>query len=269
MRSGQPLWLLFLFFLSNPLLLTSSSVSADWNPDSSEFDFSGLDSDNLWSDDNFELDSQADLFDDSEPDISSFSLSDADTSNLNDLSSDFAMTTDTFYDCPFYPLPPTRMHIRENSCTDLDTLPRPDIQQRPEVKTSDQVEEYWCSTSRKVGFGNIPVCDRSPKSLAPIVRPSELELDAHVIPPPSSPPSGFQNLGLCSLRKFMHQTLGDRCVQTLEFLSTKLTVSFPVTPGNAFDCPADQVWCCNAWLPEEWEYWSPDPVRSIHLFYKI
>lgn len=211
MKSSKNMWRFFLLFLGNNLIVTNSGFFTDWNLDSFDLvdaDLSGLNADTLLFDDHSDLESGIDVFDnDPESDMNAFSLNDVDLSNPNNnISPGLAIATDTFYDCP---APPTRMHARENSCADPDTSQGATAQQRPVITTSDQVEEYWCSASGKIGFGNIPVCDQSQRAIMPIVIPSELDLKANVIPPPSSPPSGFKNLGWCSVRKFMHETLGD------------------------------------------------------------
>ena len=186
--------------------------------DLADNDLSELNAKNMFLDDNSGSNPTFDLFDnDSGSDISAYSWNDMDWSAPNDdMYSDFAIATDTPYDCPFLPQAMTRMHTRAESCTNPDTSQGDMIQQGPEVTTADQVEEYWCSASGEIGFGNIPVCDRSQRAIAPLVRPSELGLEADGIPPPSSRPLGFKNLGWCSLRKFMHETFGDREVRTIE-----------------------------------------------------
>ena len=266
-------WWCLLFFPGNNLLVASSGGSAYWNLgsfDLADSDLSDLNGKNMLFDDSSEVDSDTDLFDnDSESDTNAYSWDDVDFSTPNnDMFSDFAIATDMPYDCPSFPLLPTGMHARAESCANPDSSQGAMTEQSPEITTTDQVEEYWCSTSAKIGFGNIPVCDRSQRAIAPLVRPSELELEAYGIPPPSASSLGFKNLGWCSLRKLMQEIL-DENTKFGQF-KNPVTIDLPlsVTPSNAFDCPVEQVWCCNAWLPEDWEYWTSDPVRNIGSFHK-
>lgn len=199
-------WWCFLFFLGNNLFIASSRGFAYWNPgsfDLADSDLSDLNGKNVLFDDNSEVHSGTDLFDnDSESDTSAYSWDEADFSTPNnDMFSDLAIATDMPYDCSPLPLSPAGMHARAESCANPDTSQGATMEQSPEITTADQVEEYWCSTSAKIGFGNIPVCDRSQRAIAPLVRPSELGLEADGIPPPSSSSLGFNNLGWCSLRK--------------------------------------------------------------------
>lgn len=180
--------------------------------------------------------------------MGAFSWNDADLSNLNDdIYPEFMLAADTPYDCPSLSPPLTRMYARANSCANSDTSPDAEVQPRPEITTADQVQEYWCSAGKQEGFGNIPVCDRSQRAIVPLVRPSELELKADVIPPPSSPASDFKNLGWCSLSKFIYKVFVNTSVRMVGILCVVM-VPLSVNPWNAFDCPEDQVWCCNAWL---------------------
>lgn len=217
------MWCCFLLVLGNHLLIANSRLFADWNLDSFEFadtDLSDLNAKNMFLDDNSEANPTNDLFDnDSEFDTTAYSWNDVDLSAPNDdMYADFAIATDTPYDCPSPPRAMTRMYARSESCTNPDTSLGEPMQQRPAITTADQVEEYWCSASGEIGFGNIPVCDRSQRAIAPLVRPSELGLEADGIPPPSSRPLGFKNLGWCSLRKFMPETFGDSEICAIETL---------------------------------------------------
>lgn len=204
------------------MIVTSWGVFADWNPDSSDTvdsDLYELNAQNMFIDDNSGLNSGTDLFENdpgSDMSVSSWN----NVNLLNNLYPDFAAATDTLYDCLSLPQPPTRMHARADSCASPDTSQNAKVQQPPDITTSDQVEEYWCSAKDKIGFGNIPVCDRSQRAIVPLVRPSELELEADVIPPSSSPPLGFKNLGWCSLRRLIHETFGDRLFRPIEILMT-------------------------------------------------
>lgn len=197
------------------MLIARSGVFAFWNlggsVDLADSDLSDLNGKNMLFDDNSEVDSGTDLFhnDSDESDTNAYSWDEVDFSTPNnDMFSDFAVATDdATYDCASLPLSPMKMYARAESCANLDTSQGATMEQSPELTTTDQVEEYWCSASGKTGFGNIPVCDRSQRAIAPLVRPSELGLEAAGIPTPSSSSLGFQNLGWCSLRKFMQKAL--------------------------------------------------------------
>lgn len=176
-------------------------------------DLSDPNSKNMFFDENPYLDSGTNLFDDDSGSDTNADVSwndvDLPTAN-NGMFSDLVVAADSPDECPSLPLPPTRMHARAESCANPDTSQGAMMEQGLEITTTDQVEEYWCSASIRIGFGNIPVCDRSQRAIAPLVRPSELGLEAHGIQSPSSSPSssplGFKNLGWCSLRKFIHET---------------------------------------------------------------
>lgn len=156
---------------------------------------SPLFSDNSWSNQDASL-----FVDNAGIDIdaaSLFSFSDGLT-NLNEQTSsvDLANVPQGCLSSPFL-LSPKRSRIRPRVDDTCDNPESSENTQTPPIATTqEQVEEYWCSTTRQIslGFGNIPVCDRAPGNK----RPSELFLI-----PPVSERTGFQNLLICYRSKSM------------------------------------------------------------------
>jgi hypothetical protein len=65
---------------------------------------------------------------------------------------DTNLIADIADDCAFISSPASRIRARADSCPGQSQAPFLDVQ------TDDDVKKYWCSESKFVGFGNIPVC---------------------------------------------------------------------------------------------------------------
>lgn len=176
------------FVLLFLVVMTALSSSEDSNLFSSNNDMWFDEAERNMSDDFFVNESELNVADN--PFVNDNPLNIEESYLTKQVSDDFLLA-DEYSDCPLLSLPSGRTRERSDSCTAK-------TETYLEVKKDEDVKKYWCSKGSVLGFANIPVCNL----LALGVRPSEQT------PWPDndfpSIPSGFVNLALCRISKFIH-----------------------------------------------------------------